>query len=171
MANNIILIFVIICHVTKKAGTKYTMRILPEMLSPFCVIRQDLVLEFYKEIENNKITSKVLEKASAQIGCIDLRTAAKHIKRIKYRLENCQKKITEHLSHRYYDLPRITPDTGPIASTKLFITALSDCFTKQFGKIIPDGYFTILSIINYLNIRDDFSTTYACKTTAKDDTS
>jgi hypothetical protein len=171
MLNDIILIFVVICYAAKKAGTQYTMRILPEMLSPFCVIRQDLVLEFYKGIENKKITSEILENASIRFGCIDLRTADKHIKRIKDRLENSQKKIIEHLSYSYSDLPMITPDTGLIASTKLYILALSGCFTKQLGKIIPDGYFSILSIINYLNLRDNFSTTYACKTLSIQDTS
>jgi len=171
ISNDSIHIFVVICYAAKKAGTQYTKRILPELLSPFCVIRQDMVLEFYKGIENKKITSEILENASIKLGCIDLRTADKHIKRIKDRLENSQKKITEHLSCSYDDLPMMTPDTGLIASTKLYILALSDCFTKRFGKIIPDGYFSILSIINYLNLRDNFSTTYACKTVNIQDTS
>lgn len=147
------------------------MRIIPDFLSPYCVIRQDKVLEIYKEFENTKITSKQLEDACIKLGCNDPRTAVKHINRTQLKLESIQKKISEHLSHNYFPLPQITPDTSISGSTEIFISALSECFTRKYGKIIVGKYFSTLVIISYFNYWTDFSTTYAFKTIPIQDTS
>jgi len=141
------------------------------MLSPYCVIRQDLSLESYIELNEKKPDAKALEDISLKLGCIDLRTARKHISRIEQKVSNTQKSIAEFLSSKFQNLPHLTPNIGVVTSAKTFILELSGYFTKAYGKIISDSFFSLSSIINVIDRRDTFSSTFVYKTTPFQDTS
>jgi len=169
--NQTIRIFAIICMPSKEAGRQYTMRIRPDFLSRYCVIRQDLVFEAYSQMDDEKPSIKFLEDLSLKLGCMDLRTANKHITRIQKRLGKVQKIISEFLSRRYYNIPEITPQRSMISATEAVISCLSNYLVSIYGKVIPDTHYEVLSIMNLLVLRSDISTTFAFNSVTFQDTS
>lgn len=141
------------------------------MLSRYCVIRQDLSLAAYKQFERKPLDSSTLEKIAIQLGCVDLRTARRHMKRIKQKLQDIQKTICEFLSCKFVSIPDSKPDTSLSQATDICITGLSEYFTQTYGKVIPEEFFEVLRILNYLDHHENFSTTFVCQIPSFQDTS
>jgi hypothetical protein len=67
------------CHRAKALGRQCTKRLLPDFLIPFARMRLDKVIEAGRERERGN----TVEECCRIIGCIDLRTARMHLKRIE----------------------------------------------------------------------------------------
>jgi len=144
---------------------------LPSILAPYRVIRQDLVLLSIMRHGNKQYDTSTYEQIALKLGCIDLRTARTHVMAMEYKLKTAQIIISEFLSSNYGCLPHITPGTGLIKSTNLFIDKLAQYYTASFGKIFSDDFFKVLPILNHLDHYDNFSTTYGCQSPSFWDTS
>jgi len=141
------------------------------MLSRYCVVRQDLSLAAYKQFEHESLDSSTLEKIAIQLGCVDLRTARRHMNKIKQKLQDTQKTICEFLSNQFSSIPQIKPDINLSQATEICITGLSEYFTQTYGKVIPEEFFEVLRILNYLDHHENFSTTFVCRIPPFQDTS
>jgi hypothetical protein len=67
------------CGKAKALGQQYTERLLPDFLIPFARMRLDKVVEAGR----SKECGSTIEECCRIIGCIDLRTARMHLKRIE----------------------------------------------------------------------------------------
>jgi hypothetical protein len=67
------------CRRAKALGRQYTRRLLPDFLTPFARMRLDNVIDAGRE----KADGSTVEKCCRIIGCIDLRTARVHLKRLE----------------------------------------------------------------------------------------
>ena len=67
------------CSWAKTLGKQYTKRILPDFLTPHARMRLDNVIEAGRKRESGS----TVEECCRIIGCIDLRTARMHLKRIE----------------------------------------------------------------------------------------
>jgi hypothetical protein len=67
------------CRRAKALGRQYTKRILPDFLIPFARMRLEAVIEAGKKKEQGS----TVEACCRIIGCIDLRTARMHLKRLE----------------------------------------------------------------------------------------
>ena len=67
------------CSRAKALGRQYTKRILPDFLIPFARMRLDNVIEAGRKKESGS----TVEECCRIIGCIDLRTARMHLKRLE----------------------------------------------------------------------------------------
>jgi hypothetical protein len=68
-----------ICAKAKAEGRQYTKRMLPDFLMPYARMRLDLVLEAAKKREEGM----ALEQCSRIMGCVDLDTVRRHLRRIE----------------------------------------------------------------------------------------
>ena len=80
------------CATAKELGLQYTKRFLPDFIIPYARMRLDKVVEAGRKKESGSS----LEDCCRLIGCIDLRTARKHLKR----LEEAAKEIALTLAER-----------------------------------------------------------------------
>ena len=78
----------------KDLGNKYTMRLLPDFLIPYRVIRSDKVLEAVKEDSG----SVNLDKVCSVLGCIDFRTTRKYLEYGRIAIERASVALAQHLS-------------------------------------------------------------------------
>ena len=67
------------CARAKALGRQYTKRLLPDFLIPFARMRLDAVVEAGRRKENGN----TLDECCRILGCIDLRTARMHIRRLE----------------------------------------------------------------------------------------
>lgn len=67
------------CSRAKALGRQYTKRLLPDFLIPYARMRLDTVVEASRRKERGS----TLEQCCRIIGCIDLRTARMHLKRLE----------------------------------------------------------------------------------------
>lgn len=108
--NDSIRVVVIRCEHSRAAGTRYTMRLLPEFLVPGCVIRLDDLEEAYEA----KRVGATTERLCAILGCLDDRTVRRHLQRYGEALAAVALKLAERraMSPELGELPQITPDTA-----------------------------------------------------------
>ncbi|MDZ7794938.1 MAG: hypothetical protein U5P10_14970 [Spirochaetia bacterium] len=67
------------CGEAKALGRQYTKRLLPDFLIPFARMRLDTVIEAGR----SKESGSSLEECCRILGCIDLRTARMHLRRLE----------------------------------------------------------------------------------------
>lgn len=67
------------CAKAKSKGLQYTKRLLPDFLIPYARMRLDKVVEAGRDKEGGSS----LEKCCRILGCLDLRTARMHLKRLE----------------------------------------------------------------------------------------
>lgn len=97
-----------LCETARAAGKRYTMRLLPDFLVPGCVIRLDQVEKAYEE----RHTGAGIDRLCAILGCLDDRTARRHLTRYGESLEAVNLKLAERraMNPELGELPQITPD-------------------------------------------------------------
>ena len=104
-------IVVVICAKAKELGKQYTKRLLPDFLIPFARMRLDKVVEAGRRKESGS----TLEKCCRILGCIDLRTAQKHLERLKESAKTIALTLAErqaaavHLHEHSYRLRPVAP--------------------------------------------------------------
>jgi len=137
---------------------------LPDFLTPFCVIRQDLALKALIEFENDEHLSVAAKEQIAQkLGCIDLRTVNKHIQAIAGKINTAQNEIYSFLSLQCCPLPALKPSINSSNRALILIEHLKDQLYKIRGRIIPEFLFTLFGFISHLDHYKNFSMTYASR--------
>lgn len=111
--NSSIVILVIICLLARDQGKQYTKRLLPEFLTPRCVIRLDYLQEAAALPPEEQRPDRVCEI----LGCIDPRTARRRLSELNDAITRvtvelaCFRSSTPELGA----LPTGTPDTHPMS--------------------------------------------------------
>jgi hypothetical protein len=109
--NDTIAVVVIRCENARAANRPYTMRILPDFLIPGCVIRLDHV----EEAAEAKRAGTGNDRLCEILGCLDDRTARRHLRRYGESIDEVALLLAETRSKRpeLGELPKLTPDTSP----------------------------------------------------------
>jgi len=89
------------CAISQSKGQQYTKRFLPDILVPGCVIRLDMTLIAVKAGIG---TPELLEQACIMMGCIDERTAIRHVALATASIQQTNLHLSEVIAH--------TPETG-----------------------------------------------------------
>jgi len=98
------------CRRAKALGRQYTRRLLPGFLIPFARMRLDNVIDAGRERERGN----TVEECCRIIGCIDLRTARVHLKRLEEAAKIVARTLAEnqaasiHLHQSDYSLSPLT---------------------------------------------------------------
>jgi hypothetical protein len=104
-------VVVVICAQAKDLGRQYTKRLLPDFLIPFARMRLDAVVEAGRRKESGS----TLEECCRILGCIDLRTARKHLERLEETAGKVALRLAEgqtaavHLHSHSYRLQPVDP--------------------------------------------------------------
>lgn len=98
------------------------MRLLPDFLVPYGVIRSDKVLKVVGNSEGN------IDKICSILGCIDSRTARKYLTRFNEAIERTSLSLAERLSHHPKDelIPSYQPDTPILTSVYALINKMNE---------------------------------------------
>lgn len=151
----------ILCYFEKAAGRQYTKRMLPSFLEPFCVIRRDLALAAFNNFENNeRLKTSNKEEIALRLGCIDLRTASRHMRLIAEKLHSTQNQICDFLSFHNNSIPHLKPGINSCNATLILIRQLKECSCAMVGNIFPSYFFTILNLMKHLDYYKYFSMTF-----------
>ena len=119
--NTAIVILVIICEYARDQGKQYTKRLLPEFLTPRCVIRLDYLQEAAALPREEQTPGRVCEI----LGCIDPRTARRHL----FELNDAITRVTVELACLRSSTPELgalptgTPSTHPMSLLALVYRA------------------------------------------------
>ena len=167
--NKKIRIIVIICRKAKKAGKKYTHRLLPDFLFPRKVIRSDLTLEAM-ELAGEP---RCFEKACSVLGCVDIRTARKYLKLGCQRVKTASITLASILS-RFPGNPgggerSFPPDTHFLSSFRLLVDSynrLQVYLHGSRGSLFKRQVFAFLS----LHETENKPTTYVSDSVSAPDT-
>lgn len=102
-------IIVIQCATAQAAGTQYTKRLLPDFLIPYSPIRLDWVLEAERRRREDNAS---LEECCQVMGCLELRTVRKHLKRLHDLAGAVALDLSGQLAHspQYKRLPEPNPE-------------------------------------------------------------
>ena len=104
-------IVLIICRQAKALGRQYTKRLLPDFLIPYARMRLDKVVEAV----GDKESGSTLEECCRILGCIDLRTARMHMRRLEKAVQEVALTLAErqaaavHLHEPGYQSRPLTP--------------------------------------------------------------
>lgn len=155
-------------------GKQYTKRILPEFLRPFCRIRLDLSMGFYT-VNYTKSGKYNWEAACAYLGCIDIRTAKRHITDIQVAVPIMILELTQVLSHKsgFVTDTSSSPDMPPASLLTLRVNQVREYHTLLYGNlpvVIPEFY-TIGYAAHLWFCGRNFSTSYVSRTVKWHDTS
>ena len=98
------------CETAREQGKALTRRILPEFLMPRCVIRLDRV----EQAAAVPVAERTTEQVCILLGCIDARTAGRHLKRFAEAAERASLWLAERRSRtpELGDLPREPPHSS-----------------------------------------------------------
>lgn len=104
---------VVQCDQARAAGRQYTKRLLPDFLIPHSPIRLDRVLE--AELKRREKGAS-LEDCSFIMGCLELRTVRKHLKRLYAAASAVALQLSECLAHtpQYARLPEPQPGQSAV---------------------------------------------------------
>ena len=99
------------CGLAKALGLQYTERLLPDFLIPYARMRLDKGVE----ASRGKEIGSTLEKCCQILGCIDVRTARMHLKKLDEAVKTTSMTLAErqaaalHLHEPVYQLRPLTP--------------------------------------------------------------
>jgi hypothetical protein len=167
-------IICIICAIAREQGKQYTKRLLPEFLRPYCRIRLDLDLEYYtvNYIDSGKYD---WEDACAFLGCIDTRTARRHLADIQSNVPRMNLELSHVMSHKsgFITDTESPPDTPPAMVLALRVVQVRGYHVSLYGNLPPitPGFYTPLGIIHTWFCGRNLSTSYVLKTPLCHDTS
>jgi hypothetical protein len=108
--NESIKVVAIRCEAARRQGKAYTRRVLPEFLIPHCVIRLDRVEQAVALPAGERTAERVCE----MLGCIDARTAGRHLKGFTQAADRASLWLAERRSQspELGDLPSEPPDSS-----------------------------------------------------------
>jgi len=96
-------------------------------LRPYCRIRLDLSLEYYAR--NYSASARYnLDEACAYLGCLDGRTARRHLTDIHTAIQEINLGLKEVLAHKsgFFHARNLAPDTPPAASLESLLEQVKE---------------------------------------------
>ena len=147
---------------------------MPEFLRPYCRIRLDLSLEYYTAhyTQSGKYD---WEDACQCLGCIDLRTAKRHITDIRAEVPKMTLELTQLLSHKsgFVTDALAAPDTPPSSMLALRVNQVGEYHRLLYGNqpLITPGFYTTLMIVHGWLGGRNLSTSYVARSKKIHDTS
>ena len=133
--NTRIRILSILCPIARAAGRSYTKRLLPDFLIPRCVVRLDCLVEAAAEHQSRRDIARSCEL----LGCIDVRTARVHLKRLKEAIEVASVELAEAraMSPELGELSHTTPETLPLARLEALYRRESEAGVRAGAGSLP----------------------------------
>jgi len=127
----------VLCPRAHAGGKPYTKRLLPDFLIPHCVIRLDHLIDAAHEQD--------LEQTCEILGCLDIRTARKHLKR----LESAARAAALTLAESAVTTPELgtLPTVDPSASS---FARLLSLFEREQQATIRSGELTAAPTLRQL---------------------
>lgn len=157
-------VFVIICNQSKKQGKQYTKRIVPDFVKWYARIQFDLIVAVYMEI-GSQLTAKKLEYACLKLGCIDLRTARKHLRDIDEQIKRNNEQLYTFLAMKpgFASLPtEIVPGESNIAILKMLVIKFKD-YLQRSGTIVHYPDITVYTVTHHMVYSAKFSISFVWK--------
>ena len=142
----------IICGNAKKAGTQYTVTILPHFLLPGCQVRADNLYEAATNPEKRRHIDSVLTTIQAD----DERTGYKHLNRFTSCIKDSIKIMADYIIKLGGSLPEMMPvETDPPERTHILFHSYANAYiseiTKLFGGTYPDRFQVMASISFFIH--------------------
>ena len=143
MENDSIRIIQIICYEAEEEGKQYTKRLLPSFLIPHCVIRLDTTLQAYKIPEKDK---ELVEKACELMGCIDERTARRHLAGINLAVGTASLQLAEIIAANpeLGSFPEHDPHESSIGRLKTLLKETSFRYLRSGNAALAPNLLQIL---------------------------
>jgi hypothetical protein len=167
-------IICIICGRAREQGKQYTKRILPGFLKPYCRVRLDLSLEYYSTNYTHSGTYD-LEDACNFLGCIDIRTARRHLCDLQSNLPVINLELSQVLAHKsgFFTARVGTPDAYPVTTLAMLVAQVEEFHTHLYGKQAPVSpyFYSILEVAHVWFCGLNLSTSYVSKVPKPHDTS
>ena len=167
-------IICIICCRAKEQGKQYTKRLLPVFLRPYCRVRLDLGLEYYT---TNYTDSGIydLEDACNFLGCIDIRTARRHLYDLQSNVPVINLELSQVLAHKsgYFTARDGAPDTHPVTLLAKLVAQTKELHTFLYGNKTPVSpyFYSVLEVAHVWFCGLNLSTSYVLKAPEAHDTS
>lgn len=123
----------VICPRARAAGDRYTLRLLPDFFIPGCVIRLDRVLE---AVEEDPLGADI-EGTCRLLGCVDVRTARSHLKRMHLAIQTAVVHLAEQraMTPELGELPETTPDEVSLTRLKALYRSEVEAAQRAGGDI------------------------------------
>ena len=124
------------CETSRRMGRQHTKRLLPEFLKRFCRIRIDLAFMFLRR-HYSPSGKYNLEEACVFLGCIDKRTARRHLAETEGLVKAAGRELQQELSHKsgFIVLQALPPEAGPIRVLDDLVVKLREYHIHLHGKL------------------------------------
>jgi hypothetical protein len=167
-------IICIICRIARGQGKQYTKRLLPGFLRPYCRIRLDLSLEYYTT--NYTVSGTYdLEDTCNVLGCIDIRTARRHLGDLQANVPVINLELSHVVAHKsgFFTEREGAPDTHPVTALATLVAQVKEFHTRLYGNQPPASphFYSALGVTHVWFCGLNLSTSYVLKTPKPHDTS
>jgi hypothetical protein len=167
-------IICVICAIAKEQGKQYAKRLLPEFLRPYCRIRLDLSLEYYT-VNYTDSGKYDWEDACTFLGCMDTRTARRHLTDIQSNVPEINLGLSHILSHKsgFVTVTETHPGTPPASMLSSRVYLVYEYHTLLYGNLpqISPGFYTPVWVAHAWFCGQDLSMSYVLKSPKAHDTS
>jgi hypothetical protein len=169
-----ITIICIKCIRAREHGRQYTKRLLPGFLKPYRRVRLDLSLEFYSHNYTDS-GGYNWEDVCTFLGCIDIRTAKRHISELQTNVPRMNLELTQLMSHKsgFFTAEETSPDIPPVNLLALRVRQVHQYHVLLFGNLpsIAPGFYTPAWVTHAWFCSRKLSTSYVLKNHKPHDTS
>ncbi|MBN2420475.1 MAG: hypothetical protein JXL81_13885 [Deltaproteobacteria bacterium] len=162
------------CDKARKQKKQYTKRLLPGFLRPYCRIRLDISLEYYR---TNYIGSGKYdwEDACTFLGCHDIRTAKRHLNDLQFTIPEINLELSQVLVHKsgFFTERETLVIKQPVETLDSFVIKVKEYHNRLYG-IQPSFsryFYSILWVTHAWFSGLNLSTSYVLKAPYPHDTS
>ena len=172
--NHDIRIICIICDIAREQKKQHTKRLLPDFLKPYCRIRLDLSLEYFRTKFNDAGTYD-WEDACAFLGCNDLRTAKRHLNDLQSATPEINLELSQVLVHKsgFFNERETMPDKQPVETLDSLVAQIKEYHNRLYGIQPPVSihFYSALWVVHAWFCGLNLSTSYVLKAPYPHDTS
>jgi hypothetical protein len=143
-------------------------------LRPYCRVRLDLSLEYYTTNYTDSGTYD-LEDSCNFLGCIDIRTARRHLSDLQSNVPVINLELSQMLAHKsgFYTERAGAPDTQPVELLAMLVAQVEEFHTRLYGNRPPASpyFYSALGVTHVWFCGLNLSTSYVIKAPEGRDTS
>ncbi len=144
--NEEIVICVIICHIAKRSGSRYTKRMLPPFVTPDCTITLENALRMFQAMPQGQID---YSGAGLLLGTVCSDTIRRHYRMVFALISITVSAFAEYLSLQapFVPLPELRPDESPLVHVRSLMQAVYEAQVSRSGR-----YRTAPPVLPYLHL-------------------